>query len=147
MGEIEREALIARSKTIGPGWHGRVPLAGKDDPMPEPPRKTPAERLAIAHSEFRNRVYFKAIALAREVEEEADGNEAKADALRLRAMAHAKIGEWLEAGLAAESALKLEPDGDSVEVTSAELPDLIVLWRSIYFTSRRRPSGSLLGPG
>ncbi len=145
MDEIERKALIAHSHTIGPGWHGRVPLSGKDPLMPEPPRKTPAERLAIAHSEFRNRAYFKAIALAREVEQEADDLEA--DALRLRAMALAAIGEWLEAGLAAERALQVDPDGDSVEVTSAELPDLIVLWRSIYFTVRRRPrSGSLLSP-
>jgi hypothetical protein len=147
MKEIEWEALIAHSKTIGPGWHGRVPLAGKDSSTPEPPRKPPAEQLAIAHSEFRNRAYLKAIALAREVEEEADGQEARADALRLRAMAHAAIGEWLEAGLAAESALKLDPEGDSVEVTSAELPELIEYWRSIYFSTRRPRHGSLLGPG
>jgi hypothetical protein len=142
MDEIEREALIAHSKTIGPGWHGRVPLGGKDPLMPESPRKTPAEQLAIAHSEFRSRAYFKAIELAREVEDAAESKEAEADALRLRAMAHAAIGEWLEAGLAAESALKLDPDGDSAEVTSAELPDLIALWRSIYFTNRRRRSGA-----
>ncbi len=140
---MERARAMAYLGTMGPRVHGRVPLGGKDPPMPAAPRRTPTEQLESAHREFGYGNYSTAIELAREAETEAESKEAKADALRLRAMAHAAIGEWLEAGLAAERALQLEPDGDSVEVTSAELPDLIVLWRSIYF-SRRRRSDSLL---
>lgn len=133
MDELEWESLNAYARTIGPGWHGRVPLGGKDPPMPKPSRPSTAEQLASAHLEFAIRSYSKAIALARDVEERSWRTEERVDALRLRAMAHAAIAEWIEAIEAGEKALA---EGVSDEVTSAELRPLVTRWRSILISTR-----------
>jgi hypothetical protein len=107
----------------------------------DPPRPKPDQDLESAHVRYAIGRYFEAIRLAREVEARTERTALRADALRLRAMAHAGVAEWIYAMEAAQKALVLEPEGASPEVTSAELPALIEDWRDkvIARVDRRRP--------
>jgi hypothetical protein len=107
----------------------------------DPPRPKPDEVLESAHVRYAIGRYFEAIRLAREVEARTERTALRADALRLRAMAHAGVAEWIYAMEAAQKALVLEPEGASPEVTSAELPALIEDWRDkvIARVDPRRP--------
>jgi hypothetical protein len=107
----------------------------------DPPKPMPDEVLESAHVRYAIGRYFEAIRLAREVEERTERTALRADAHRLRAMAHAMVAEWIYAMEAAQKALELEPDGVSPEVACADLPALIEEWREreISRAERRSP--------
>jgi hypothetical protein len=125
---------------------GRPNPLGRD-PGEEPSRPKTAEVFRNAHQELGWGQHRKAIELAREVEERTVRTTEKADALRLRALAHAAGGDWLDAMDATKAALALEPEGDSPEVKSSELPTLIEYWRELVIARAERrspPYGGLI---
>jgi hypothetical protein len=139
----EYDLFDRRRDAINQPGRRRVPR----EPWEDPPKPKPAEVLESAHVRYAIRSYLEAIRLAREVEERTEQTALRADALRVRAMAHAAVAEWIYAMEAATKALELEPDGESEEVTSAELPALIEDWREKVIARASRstpPYGGLI---